>query len=564
VDKGISETELTDFWGKYSEGKDYHALVHHCADVAACFEALLSQPLINKRLARAGYLDSLDSVLVSRLAVLVFFHDLGKIATGFQAKVLSCSNGWPASFGHIKPVTALIFSGPRENAWKNEALCLEDMVSWGGEAVTALLLASLSHHGSPVELEVGRAHDYRNQWEDRGHLSPKSEAAEFGRLAKLWFAPAFEGGGDSDEQLPSNSEFQHAFAGLVALADWIGSSEYFHFVPKKDDNYIHQARETAHKVVSAIGLSVEQQRAVFKPLDRLSDYFTGFENLRPLQQAVYDVPTDQNAIVLEAETGAGKTEAALLRFLKLYAAGEVDSLYFALPTRAAAVQLHGRVCKFVERMFTSHAPEVVLAVPGYLQAGRASGDRMPGYVVEWDDAPSEQILAARWAAHSAKRYLAAQIAVGTIDQAMYSALAVKHAHMRASCLTRSLLVIDELHASDTYMQVIVERVVEQQRDVGGHVFMMSATLGAEARTQWLSHDEHEHLAPEKSTAIDVPYPAVSYADVGGVVSVPIHQTGRDKSVQLELLLSDHENICAVALQAAREGAKVLVIRNTGY
>jgi gas vesicle protein len=48
-------------------------------------------------------------------------------------------------------------------------------------------------------------------------------------------------------------------------------------------------------------------------------------------------------VVLEAETGSGKTEAALWRFATLFATGQVDGLYFALPARVAASQIHGRV-----------------------------------------------------------------------------------------------------------------------------------------------------------------------------------------------------------------------------
>src|SRR3546814_2111338 len=43
-----------------------------------------------------------------------------------------------------------------------------------------------------------------------------------------------------------------------------------------------------------------------------------------------------------AETGSGKTEAALWRFARLFAEGKVDGLYFAVPTRSAARQLHAR------------------------------------------------------------------------------------------------------------------------------------------------------------------------------------------------------------------------------
>ena len=130
-----------------------------------------------------------------------------------------------------------------------------------------------------------------------------------------------------------------------------------------------------------------------------------------------------------------------------------------------------------------HAPEPVLAVPGYLRAGAAEGKRLPRYEVWWDDQHSvaDPVIRRRWAAESAKRYLAAQIAVGTIDQAMMAALQVRHAHMRAACLARNLLVVDEVHASDQYMRVILEGLLEAHIGVGGYACLMSATLGSVAR-----------------------------------------------------------------------------------
>ena len=82
-----------------------------------------------------------------------------------------------------------------------------------------------------------------------------------------------------------------------------------------------------------------------------------------------------------------------------------------------------------------------------MRAGSAEGTPLPGWQVRWDDddGADEAMLAARWAAEHSKRYLAAQIAVGTVDQAMLGTLMVKHAHLRAACLSKSLLVIDEMH-----------------------------------------------------------------------------------------------------------------------
>ena len=40
-------------WGKFSDGESHH-LAHHCANVAACFEALASLPTVRARLERAA------------------------------------------------------------------------------------------------------------------------------------------------------------------------------------------------------------------------------------------------------------------------------------------------------------------------------------------------------------------------------------------------------------------------------------------------------------------------------------------------------------------------------
>ena len=69
-----------------------------------------------------------------------------------------------------------------------------------------------------------------------------------------------------------------------------------------------------------------------------------------------DTPLDERLVIIESETGSGKTEAALWRFALMYQAKLVDGLYFALPTRAAAVQIHERVGRFTTNLFPEGPP----------------------------------------------------------------------------------------------------------------------------------------------------------------------------------------------------------------
>ena len=100
---------------------------------------------------------------------------------------------------------------------------------------------------------------------------------------------------------------------------------------------------------------------------------------------------DAPLVVLESETGSGKTEAALWRFRHLFERGVVDGIYFALPTRVAASQIHARVMQFRDRVFgLEGGPAVVLAVPGQVRADHACGGALPEPPV-----PARQVLRRR-------------------------------------------------------------------------------------------------------------------------------------------------------------------------
>ncbi|MFM6992371.1 MAG: CRISPR-associated helicase Cas3' [Rhodoferax sp.] len=269
-------------------------------------------------------------------------------------------------------------------------------------------------------------------------------------------------------------------------------------------------------------------------------------------------------LILESETGSGKTEAALWRFAQLFQTGQVDGLYFALPTRVAATQLYNRTLQFTANLWqgtNSDHPLVVRALSGYESAdGHAIDKKLPDFTVLWADNPDEQKAHTRWAAESSKRYLAAPLAVGTIDQALMGALQVRHAHMRHSLLSRSLLVVDEVHASDAYMATLLAHLLKAHLNTGGHALLLSATLGSSARHRYQQLISPNAAMPTLAQAIDLPYPALT--DGATINGLP--DSGRSKRVhwQVKDCIENPEVIAALAIDAAKQGAKVLVIRNT--
>ena len=167
------------------------------------------------------------------------------------------------------------------------------------------------------------------------------------------------------------------------LPTGLGSTEtLFPYVDLFDPNYISAARVGAKQALARVGLDAEKLRAAVTGRSGFASLTGGFTP-RPAQATVGETDLEAQLLILEAETGAGKTEAALWRFVQLLEAGAVDSLYFALPTRAAARQIHGRVCRAMANVFGTSAPEPILSIPGYLKAGQAEGQALPGWRVRW-------------------------------------------------------------------------------------------------------------------------------------------------------------------------------------
>lgn len=546
----------SDLWGKFRDesrgGPAWHPLIDHCTDVACVLEALLAQPTIRRRLARAGGLDDLDPIQVARLCFLGFIHDLGKCAAGFQAKA---SEPPVIGVGHIRALRGLCADDLA--ARFTAAIDAPTLLGWGEASVWELLAAAFAHHGRPVELEFNSLQDgpLRATWLARAGVEPMARLAGLVANGRALFSEAFGIGAP----LPAGRPFQHLFAGLLMLADWLGSGDTSDMFPYSEpgEDRLALARGRAPEVLRRVGL------APAPPRQATTGMLPGFQAQfgfapRPAQAEIdaLPVPPRGGVVLLESETGSGKTEAALRWATRLIADGQVDGLFFAVPLRSAAVQLHRRMQAWLDNTFPG--TEALLAVPGYFRMGEAEGRTLPDFAVQWTDGAPEDRQLGRWAAEQPKRYAAAAFAVGTIDQALMAVLQVNHAHLRAACLARHLLVVDEVHGSDPYMRVLVRRLIELFQACGGQILLMSATLGAAAREKLLRGVSRPTPLAE---AMARPYPLISTS--WGAAAEP-RPEGRSKRVATSLRpwLDDPEAIAAAAVAAADAGARMLILRNT--
>jgi CRISPR-associated endonuclease/helicase Cas3 len=555
-------------------------LVAHCIDVAAVMEALLALPTLQARLgAAAGRpLTALD---LRRLVVLAFLHDPGKCGAGFYSRALpeEAQQAWRRvahpdrdQAGHVA-VVAPLFQGDETFDPHRAALGVDDVLGWGGAlqseqaGMFELWLASLSHHGQPLtpgELDMKARKPWPTWTRPVAGYEPLKGLQHLSDAARELFPDAFN-------RVERFARFEpalvHAFAGLVSLADWIGSNTDEGFFPYWLDTQTTgrwpAARLRATEVLRAMRIDLHATR-----LD-LSARAPSFEQVfglppRDTQRRTAERTTDP-VLTLEAETGSGKTEAALWRFKALFEAGDVDALCFLLPTRVAASGIYQRIDGFMRALFPDPAlrPSTVLAVPGYLRANGASGQHtLTGFQVLWPDVP-EPARPLYWAAENSKRYFAGSAVAATIDQFLLSTLQVKHAHMRASLALRALVVVDEVHASDAYMTTLLRHALERHMRAGGHALLMSATLTGEARAKLLMAGLKRNRAEQLRQAlaqVDAPYPCLATAS--GIV--PCAGSSRVKQVRVALqgAMRDAAAVARIAVDAAAQGARVLVLRNT--
>ena len=158
------------FWAK-SEPRDgypkrIHLLEHNLADVGACFEMLLAQPNIQKRLARSGGLEFLDKTTAARLSVLAAMHDIDKINVGFQTQIWRDEEmpggRRPMPFrrvGHTMDLTPVL----DQNKDSETAEWFFESLGWWWDAVESWMTAT-ERWSAPCLLQPSRTMGSRFDW----------------------------------------------------------------------------------------------------------------------------------------------------------------------------------------------------------------------------------------------------------------------------------------------------------------------------------------------------------------------------------------------------------------
>ncbi|WOF77651.1 CRISPR-associated helicase Cas3' [Stutzerimonas kunmingensis] len=546
--KGFSDlsAQARRLWAKSGEGFG-HGVLAHLLDVAAVAECMLEHEPASTLDWAARALGLEHQHAARWIACLVGLHDFGKAIPGFQDKWFEGRSADEA-LGLPFPARSMSVT---DHACASAALLWEHLPRQGIDHllwIRHVLQAISAHHGYNFnQTELTRA-------------KPPFEPPAWGEARRelfdaYWTVLAPQGAPQIEALSQPAVQW---LAGLTSVADWIGSNpEWFPLGERHVllTGHYADARMRADQALQRIGWRP------FQPLltapataDRLIGQIVQRPELtaRPLQREadrLLDGVRGPALLLVEAPMGEGKTELAFLAHLRLQAANQHRGLYVALPTQATGNALFSRALTFLHGFSADTSLDVQL-----VHGGAALSEQVLALRGIYG-AEGESVSSSAWFSQR-RRPLLSPYGVGTVDQALFATLNVKHHFVRLWGLSNRVVVLDEVHAYDTYTSGLIEALLRWLKAMGSSVVLMSATLPAPRRDALL---RAWGVAPEAAPELN--YPRLLLADARGV------QGGTCDSrplppIQLQAVAEMIDSLAAKACELVRQGGCGALIVNT--
>lgn len=532
-------------WAKSGDGSG-HGLLAHLLDVSAVAAEILSLEPPSTGQWLMDELGGDDRAAQQLISAWVGLHDLGKATPGFQDK-------WPE--GRLQdeqqglPFNAASLT-QNQHDLASAAVLRGYMLQVGHSAAWAMGAAQAvsAHHGyhflSP-QISGGLPRGEGPQW----------SAARQEIFDAYW--QLFQPVGLPSDKDPSLS-FVEWLAGLTSVADWIGSNpEWFPLGERADSLTEHYecARQLARQALRNIGWS-SHHALMDTPEGSTDDLIARVMGVsgvkaRPLQSgadALLAQMSGQTLLIVEAPMGEGKTELAFLAHLRLQARNQHRGLYVALPTQATGNAMFDRALGFL-RAFGSNEPIDIQLAHG----GATFDERVHALRGIYGDGPHDTVSSSAWFAKG-KRSLLSAYGVGTVDQALFATLNVKHHFVRLWGLANKVVVLDEVHAYDTYTSGLIEALLRWLKALNCSVVLMSATLPAARRASLLRawHGSQVNVP-------DCSYPRILACDGQGALGVSVESRPQTPIQVTAVSESLTDLVDAVKAKLAEGGCGVAIV-----
>lgn len=424
------------------------------------------------------------------------------------------------------------------------------------------------HHGKPSDF---RDLDYSIGAFEENYYSDATGKSEWIKVQDeyLAFALAKAEISDPGQLAIPNKEAQILLTAILVVADWIASNEkLFPYLSadsigetvdlgKRASDGWHQVKFPAlwAPVLSMYDSGVFQER------------FGGNGVMTPnsLQEKVIELANEVNQpglMIIESTMGSGKTEAALAAAEIFAIKTNRSGLFFALPTQATSNSMFSRVIEWIDRL-DGYNHTVKLA------HGKARNhdllNEIPiidfsSNIYENDEATNHLTVVHEWF-EGQKKTLLADFVIGTVDQVLLAALKQKHVMLRHLGLSNKIVIIDECHAYDAYMNQYLYKALSWLAAYNVPVIILSATLPKKKKHSLI-------LAYQKGTGATQPrwdapvtmsYPLLTATDGGVIREVSVDQLTEEKTIHIQRI---SDNLIIPTIREYLEGGVIGIILNT--
>ena len=483
-------------------------------------------------------------------------HDCGKASPGFVMKAEK------VGFGDI--VDEITSKGLSIEV-QNQALAKRFPHALVGESILEhqgvdRSLADIvgAHHGKPVackqDLEAAPEYPSITGMKDEAWRNVQKELVKYAlHLAGL----------SAISEVSLNVTAQVILNGLLIMADWLASDENQFPLISRDYGIIQaeSAQDRAEQAWFNLRLPKYQQFASACPWSQLYEERFGRQP-RPVQVHALQVAVQMEhpgLMVIEAPMGEGKTEAALAAAEAFARRFGLGGIYFALPTQATSDGIFPRIESWIEHLHAGVSRSIFLAhgKAGFNKA--YTGIKLQSHLYDEEDAKHADVVVNDWT-QGRKKGLLADFVVGTIDHVLMGGLKMKHLALRHLGLVNKVVILDECHAYDAYMNQYLDLVLSWLGAYGVPVIVLSATLPLHRRQELLA--AYQGKKKTKCIAADSisPYPLISYTEGENVHQDLPEPSGRKRTVHLQQL--DEDNLGDVLSELLSEGGCAGIICNT--
>lgn len=521
-----------------------------------------------------------------------FVHDIGKATPSFQTKP-SYGNDFSIDSVLIEKLISAGFTRLNEmnlsspnaspHAKAGEALLLNFGVP---DSIAAIVGG---HHGKPLDdSPKDDIENYTgNYWQTDSNSSLQRPWKQVQK--ELFSYGLAEAGFSTAQDIPTVNKPQAILLeGLLIMGDWLASSEnlegnqeqpLFPLVPVTESLGAIESEDRFHKAWQEWYINEGWTPENVGPIEDAYQDRWGFSP-RPVQRTVTEAitqSTDLGMMIVEAPMGVGKTELALMSAEQLAYQSQRKGLFFALPTQATTNAMFDRVNKWLGYLVKKQQETLTIK----LLHGKARFNQRYAQLPEAEnvdnvDQPDEIATVAVNSWFSGKKSILEDFSVGTIDHLLLLALKQKHLALRHLGLSEKVVIIDEVHAYDAYMNEYLYRALEWLGAYHVPVILLSATLPKQKRNRLLEVYFRGKYGEKLTDGVDEcqvssnwrnseDYPLVSMLDGKALKQITAFPGVTDQlplRIQVERTSKSDEEIVQTIVHSIRDGGVVGVIVNT--